>query len=71
MMELMDEVIEAVCDLDDPKFNNVSIKVAATNLPISFDADLYSKSLGKGIKLMLKTAFRMVMDKEGLEDIWN
>jgi len=45
-LKLIGELVEAICDLDDPKFNNICIKVASTNLPMSFDADLYSKSLG-------------------------
>jgi len=53
-MSLVNEVIEAICDLDDPKFNHVSVKVVSTNLPISVDVDLHSEGLGRGIKLALK-----------------
>ena len=68
---MLNEIIEAICDLDDPKFNNINFKVASTNLPMSFDADLYSKSLGKGIKLLLKTLFRLMLKKDGMDDVWD
>jgi len=53
-MSLANEFIEAICDLDDPSFNNISIKVASADLPISTDTDIHSEGLGRAVKLALK-----------------
>ena len=34
-MTLVNEIIEAICDLDSPEFNHISIKASFTDLPIS------------------------------------
>jgi len=77
-MSLVNEIIEAICDLDDPAFNNICVKAATINLPISVDVDLHSESLGRGIKLALKagalkfiaTKASHIFDKE-FEDIYH
>lgn len=53
---VINDIIEAICDLEDPAFNNISIKSASADLPISTDIDIHSESIGSGIKLALKIA---------------
>jgi len=53
-ISMANEMIEAICDLDDPAFNNISIKQAFVNFPFSIDVDLHSESIGHGLKLAFK-----------------
>ena len=77
-MSMANEIIEAVCDLEDPAFNNICFKVAYADLPFSTDLDLHSASIGTGIKLALKAGLlkmiagkaEHIFDKE-LEEIYH
>jgi len=60
---LLNELIEAICDLEDPAFNNISIKAASADLPISTDVNIHSESIGSGIKIALKTFLKLVSNE--------
>jgi hypothetical protein len=57
-MSLVNELIETICDLDDPAFNNICLKLVSADLPFSTDIDIHSESLGSGIKLALKVGLQ-------------
>ena len=63
-MSLVNDIIEVICDLEDPAFNNICFKVAYADLPFSTDLDLHSASIGTGIKLALKAGLlKMIAGK--------
>ena len=39
-MGLVNEIIEALCDLDSPEFNHISIKTSNSSFPTSFDVEI-------------------------------
>jgi len=61
-MNIVNDLIELVCDFEDPKFNNICIKVSSTNVPVSVDIDLKSDGLGSGIKLALKCLLKKIAE---------
>ena len=53
-MSLINEIIEALCDLDSPEFNHISVKASYCQLPISSDIEIQSEGIGQAAKLALK-----------------
>jgi len=77
-MSLVNDIIEVICDLEDPAFNNICFKEAYVNFPISSDCDIHSESIGTGIKLAMKAGLlKMIAGKAGhifgkeLEEIYH
>jgi hypothetical protein len=77
-MSLVNEIIEALCDLDSPEFNHISLKASYCQFPISSDIEIQSEGIGQAAKLALKagalkfvaTQASHVFDKE-LEEIYH
>jgi len=63
-MEFANEIIESICDLDTPEFNNISVKVSCAEVPVSVDVNIGTESLGHGIKLALKAGLLNTMSKQ-------
>jgi len=51
---LASDLIEAICDLDDPAFNNINLKSCTENMPIAYDLNVHSDGVGRAVKLALK-----------------
>lgn len=62
-MNFVIEMIESVCDLDDPAFNSISVKASCAEVPVSLDVNVETESLGHGIKLAMKAGLLNMIAK--------